>query len=115
MYDGRWESVLWFRARTDSLEINGRAHHWEEREDTCRVCELGVRESVEHVVLECSRCEERTCLRESIENRTGMKVEEMGREDQMCLILGFQEVQEGKQEVIEEVRSFFREDVEGEV
>ena len=100
MHDGSWGSVLWFRARTDSLEVNGRTHHWEGREDTCRVCELGVRESMEYD----SRYEkERTCLRESIENKTGIRVEEMNRENQMCLILGFQE---RKQEVMEAVRSF---------
>ena len=48
--------------------------------------------------------EERTCLREGIENITGMNVEEMDREDQMREILGFQE---GKQEVMEVVRGVF--------
>ena len=32
---------------------------------------------------------------ENIESRTGIKIE-MNREDQMCLILGFQEVQESR-------------------
>ena len=49
---GVGESVLWFRARTDSLEINGRTHHWTGGEDLCRVCDLGVRELLEHVVME---------------------------------------------------------------
>ena len=26
-YDGSWGRVLWFRVRTDWLEINGRTHH----------------------------------------------------------------------------------------
>ena len=47
MYDGSWESALWFRARMDSLEINGRTHHWVGRENTYRVCKLGVKQSVD--------------------------------------------------------------------
>ena len=59
---------------------HGKTHHWSGIDDTCRVCELGAKESVEHVVLECSRYEEETaCLMENIENITGMKVEEIWR------------------------------------
>ena len=48
---------------------------------------------------ECSRYEgERACLRENIEIITGMKVEEMDREDQRSVILGFQK---RKQELVE--------------
>ena len=71
--------------RADSLEINGRTNHWTGREDTCRVCDLVVRELVEHVVLECSRHKESACLRENIVSTMGLKVEEMDREDQMCV------------------------------
>ena len=28
MNDGSWGSVLWFRAKTDTLEASGRTHHW---------------------------------------------------------------------------------------
>ena len=38
--------------------------------------------------LECRYEEERTNLRVSIESRAGVRVEEMNREEQMCLILG---------------------------
>ena len=93
--------------RTDSLEINGRTRHWTGGEDVCGVCNLGVRESLEHVVMECSLYEkERISLRESIESRAGVRVEEMDREEQMRFILGFQQVQEGKRKVLEAVRSF---------
>ena len=67
MYDGSWGSVLWFRARADSLVIHGRTHNWAEREDTCRMCKLRERESEEHVVLECRTYEEESaCLRKNI-------------------------------------------------
>ena len=76
-YVGSWGSVLWFRVRTDSLEINGRIHHWAGVEDVCGGCDLGVREMLEHVdnnvVMECSGYEEeRISLRERIKSRAGV-------------------------------------------
>ena len=53
--------------RTERVQINERTHHWTGREDTCMVCELGVRESVVHVMLEYNRYEEKLpVLRENI-------------------------------------------------
>ena len=63
------------------------------------MCDLGVRELLEHVVMECSGYEEKISLRESIESRAGGRVKEMDRDEQMSFILGFQEVQVGKREV----------------
>ena len=48
MYDGNWGSVLWFRARTDCLEIHERTHHWSGEDNTYIVSKIGVGESLEY-------------------------------------------------------------------
>ena len=76
------------------------------------MCDLGVRKFVEHVVLECRRYEEeKTSFRESFESRARVRVEEMDREEQMCLIAGGP----GRKEGDGSGEEFLGEDVKGEV
>ena len=52
---GDWGSKLLFKARTGTLELNGRNR--DEQEQSCGLCE-GVKETVEHMVVVCDRYEE---------------------------------------------------------
>ena len=57
-YDGSLGSELLFKARTKSLELNSGTYRWENNgEKTCRKCDTGVDETVEHVLLECVKYE----------------------------------------------------------
>lgn len=58
-HDGSYGGDLLFRARTKSLEVNSRVYRWRnEGSKTCLMCDRGVDETVEHVVLECERYED---------------------------------------------------------
>ena len=52
---GDWGSKLLFKARTGTLEVNGRNR--EEQQQECSVC-VGVKETVEHMIAECDMYEE---------------------------------------------------------
>ena len=53
-YDGSRGGDLLFRARTKSLEVNSRVYRWKNGgSKVCEVCERGVDETVEHLMLEC--------------------------------------------------------------
>ena len=53
-YNGDWGSRLLFRARTNSLEVRDRTYRFNEtREKTCLGCNMGVDETVEHIMAEC--------------------------------------------------------------
>ena len=55
-YDGRLDSVIWFRARTNCLTLGDRKRHWGE-ETNCFMCREG-REDLRHFILDCDRLEE---------------------------------------------------------
>ena len=52
---GDWGSKLLFKARTGTLEVNGR--NKEEQQQECSAC-VGVKETVEHLIVECNLYEE---------------------------------------------------------
>ena len=52
---GDWGSKLLFKARTGTLDLNGRNRNVQEQ--SCSLC-VGVKETVEHMMVECSRYEE---------------------------------------------------------
>ena len=54
-YDGGMESVIWFRARTNCLELNGRKRELEQKE--CLVCGAQVEDLV-HFLLQCKPLEQ---------------------------------------------------------
>ena len=54
-YDGRLDSVIWFRARTNCLTLGDRKRHWGEDTD-CFMCREGI-EDLRHFVLDCNRLE----------------------------------------------------------
>ena len=49
-----WMSKFLFKARTGSLEVNGRTYRWSGKGENCEWCALGVKETVEHLVLKCT-------------------------------------------------------------
>ena len=54
LYDGSLGGDLIFKARTKSLELNSRVYRWRnEGSSLCRMCEAGVDETVDHLLLEC--------------------------------------------------------------
>ena len=49
---------LLFKARTKSLGLNSRTYRWENDGDkTCKMCNSGEDETVEHVLLDCAKYE----------------------------------------------------------
>ena len=57
-YDGSWEAKLFFKAKSESLEVNGRTYIWnvEDRIWWCEKCsneEVPIKEDVRHLLLEC--------------------------------------------------------------
>ena len=53
-YDGSLGSILLFKARTKSLEVNSRVYRWaNEGSKECRMCTWGVDETIVHVLIEC--------------------------------------------------------------
>ncbi len=63
-HKGDWGSNLLFRARTGTIEVNGRKR--EEQKQSCSFC-IGVKETAEHVIMECDGYEEkRSQLKEKV-------------------------------------------------
>ena len=51
-------SELLLKARTKSLGLNSRTSRWKnEGSTTCNMCDRGVDETIEHVMLECEKYE----------------------------------------------------------
>ena len=54
-YNGNKGSSLLFKARTNSLEINDRTYRFNgSRDRWCKMCNRGVEETLDHVIVECS-------------------------------------------------------------
>ena len=63
-HTGDWGSRLLFKARSGTLEVNGRKR--EEQEQSCSFC-VGVKETIEHLIVECDGYEgERKQLKEKV-------------------------------------------------
>merc|ERR1719154_70437 len=53
-YSGNKGSSLLFKARTNSLEVNDRTYRFNEnRERLCKMCNMGVEETLDHLIVEC--------------------------------------------------------------
>ena len=88
-FDGSFGSQLLFKARTQSLEVNGRTYRWSESGvKMCEQCD----ESVVHLVLECEKYErERQRLLDNVMQLVGQDewARECSRDDNgMSLLLG---------------------------
>ena len=51
-YDNTWESVLVFRARTNTLNLNWR-NRFSNGDITCKICNSGDEETLKHFICEC--------------------------------------------------------------
>ena len=61
-----------FRARCGSLEVNGRTYRWNGGRENCQNCIGEVKETIEHVIVECDKYEvERGELMQEIINCVG--------------------------------------------
>ena len=96
-YDGSWESKIFFKARTNSLEIRERKNRWTGEDKYCEYCtERGEREieNLEHLIIECPKYEiEREEMIRRIVTKIGReKWEEIKEEeDGLRHLLGFTE------------------------
>ena len=73
-YKGDMASRLLFKARTGSLEVNGRIYRWNGTSDRCEWCVFGVKETVEHLIIECEGHErERMIFIEGLIELVGLK------------------------------------------
>ena len=90
-YEGSWGSELLFKARSQSVEVNGRTHRWSA--DRCRLCKVcgsrGV-ESVFHIIAECEKYEqERQVFMDEV--NTGMEdlfERWLRMNEELCTLLG---------------------------
>ena len=58
-YTGDWASSLLFKARSNSLEVNDRTYRFRENRDrNCVVCNMRVRETLDHLFVECPAYEQ---------------------------------------------------------
>ena len=93
-YDGGVGSMLLFKARTKSLEVNNRTHRWaNEGNRNCNKCGGEREETVEHIMLECPRYEGvRRVMIEGIKKEVGeerwITLLEGNREALMVWLLG---------------------------
>ena len=95
------------KARTGTLEVNGRNR--EEQEQGCSVC-VGVKETVEHMIVECDRYrDQRTQL---IQEVTGIIGEEewsrrIDEEDGgITTVLGLYDKKEEVKKIVESMKKF---------
>ena len=73
-YDGSYQGKLLYRARSGSLEVNGRTYRWNGGRENCQNCVEMVKETIEHVIIECDRYEvERRDLMQEILNQVGQE------------------------------------------
>ena len=108
-YDGSLGGDLLFQARAQCMDVNARNYRWSEsRSKVCQMCDMGVDETVEHIMLECTKYGRirtemmRTVLIE-LECNEGEYMEKTGRE-WMMLLLG---LCEGTTErIVTEVKEF---------
>ncbi|KAF2366974.1 hypothetical protein FHG87_002248 [Trinorchestia longiramus] len=72
-YDGSFGSQLLFAVRCKALSVNRRTWRWNERNTRlCLQCNRGVEETVEHLVLDCSKYEqERESLMDVVHEQCG--------------------------------------------
>jgi len=64
-YDGSWGSKLLFKARSGSLEVNGRVARFTDRDVWCERCSTGgnqIEETIEHLISECDRYEDERAI-----------------------------------------------------
>ena len=92
-YDGSWGSELLFKARTQSLEVNGRTYRWNtDRNRMCKMCNIEEVESVYHLIVECEKYDmERQVYIERVRGEIGENIFAAWDGDErnsMCVLLG---------------------------
>ena len=108
-YDGTLGGDLLFRARVQCMDVNARTYRWSESHSKeCQMCDMGVDETVEHVVLECEKYErERRDMMDVVltemGSEAGVVIERTGIE-WMVLLLGLCE--ETTERMIDAVKEF---------
>ena len=105
-----------FKARAGSLEVNGRTHRWNGIGESCQNCNGGVKETIEHLLVECDNYErERRAMMIEMQRILGQEgwqsVHE--REDEgMSIILGFQcgegVIDDKMGEIVETTKAFLK-------
>ena len=115
-YDGSRSGELLFKARTQSLEVNSRTYRWENDGDkTCKMCDSGRDETIEHVLLECEKYErERRSMIEDVKEEIGSELwESMVQEGEginptrvVLFLLGLSTEDEWNSTTVERVKAF---------
>ena len=92
VYDGSFGSELLFKVRSQSLEVNGRIHRWNESGSReCRVCGIGAEENVYHLIVECAGYErERAVFIEDVSAIIGNDIFDEWNDSNMRKILGLE-------------------------
>ncbi|XP_050705903.1 uncharacterized protein LOC126991179 [Eriocheir sinensis] len=105
-YEGSLGGDLLFRARAQCLDVNARNYRWSEsRSKVCQMCDRGVDETVQHVVLECKKYDrERTKMMHVFLSEMGRDVNGRTGREWMVLLLGLSGETSGR--VIEAVKEF---------
>ena len=101
-------SKLLYKARTRTLEVNGRNREGED--PRCRSCRMGVEETVEHVIVECSSYENhRARLMTAIKAAIGEEewVRRVEEEDAaLCTVLGLYGNRQETESIVSHTKRF---------
>ena len=111
-YDGSLGSSLLFKARTKSLEVNGRTYRWaNEGSKICQKCVGGIDETVEHFMLLCLRYEEERdhllgVVAQEVSVDQWDRVGSGNIDEIMKFLLGLSRVEETNKKIIEGVKIY---------
>ena len=113
-YVGDFKSQLLFKARTGSLELNGRIYRWSGKSEKCEWCDMGVKENIEHLIMECNgHKNERVEMLERVKDLIGEdKMNDIKRKEDrgMSVLLGFKcvdkEINAFRVEIVDAVKMF---------
>ena len=104
VYDGSFGSELLFKVRSQSLEVNARTYRWnEDGSKECKVCAMGIDESVYHVIVECAGyMRERQEFMTNVRSMEGSDIFNEWSESNMGMLLGVNGEMKASMEVLKD-------------
>ena len=104
VYDGSFGSELLFKVRSQSLEVNARTYRWnEDGSKECKVCAMGVDESVYHMIVECAEYErERQEFMTNVRSMEETDIFDDWSENNMGMLLGVNGEMKASMEVVKD-------------
>ena len=109
MYDGDWGGKLLFKARSGSLEVNGKNR--ERDKQGCKLCGEE-KETIDHLIIECEKFdEERQALDSAVAGVLGREEWERRKEEEdrgMKTVLGYTENSDSDRQIVNHTKNFLK-------